>query len=803
MSFDFSLYLESICCRYARRQVYTLTDVVGQTAQREATFPLLGLMVQTVAIDKDPKHNESKVERFTVLEGARKYAAEHVLLVGRPGSGKSTALARLLLEEAQKAQQDSSTLIPVLVELRYYKTSVLELMRSFFQSHDLRLDRSDIETLLFEGRFLLLMDGLNELPSDEARREVKVFRQTYRKTSMIFTTRDLGIGGDLNLTHKLEMQALTEKQMQQFVRSYLPTQGDALLRQLGDYPFGELRSNRLREFGQTPLLLWMLCSVFENNQNRMPSNLGSVFRWFTQIYDRKLKDDVPTSEELRRWWDGMLQSIAWEMMQGESPTEKRDKVQQWLTAFLIGKVPYPESCANQGLDDLLKHHLIQLGTGTQIEFRHQLIQEYYAAEQLLKQLPQLDDDCLKWDYLNYLKWTEPFALMLELLEDEQEALRVVELALEVDWQLGAKLAGKVKVEWQEKTIEMVRSLHLSEIFEIRLLGITRSEKVIPLLSEFIIEDFYVCQEVTDALSEINSEATIPLLDELIKNESFNVSRSAASALGKIGSEAALSLLIELLLSDDDFTWIDAVDALGEIGEATIPLIARILEDKDDFLHFKAVTVLDRIGEASIPLLTQLLKRKDFFDRGSVTKSLARLSREASIPLLVDLLRDKQSEVRRSAVEALGKVGSESTVSLLVGLLKDKRSDIRVSAVETLGEIGSEAAIPLLGELLEDKEFRVRWSVACALGKIGSEAAVPLLNELLKDENYDVRNVTVRAIGEINSEASASLLVKFLNDVNPSTRLIAISSLSKFGKVTLSLLIELLNDEDSGSTGFCM
>ncbi|MGV0023537.1 NACHT domain-containing protein [Phormidesmis priestleyi] len=571
MSFDFSLYLESICRPYAQWwQVYTLTDVVGQTAQREATLPLLGLMVQTVAIDKHPKHNESKVERFTVLEGARKYAAEHVLLVGRPGSGKSTALARLLLEEAQKAQQDSSALIPVLVELRYYKTSVLELVRSFLQSHDLRVDRSDIETLLFQRRFLLLMDGLNELPSEEARREVKAFRQTYRKTPTIFTTRDLGIGGDLNLTRKLEMQPLTEKQMQQFVRSYLPAQGDALLRQLGDYPLGELRSNRLRELGQTPLLLWMLCSVFENNRNRMPSNLGSVFRQFTQIYDRKLKDDVPTSEESRRWWDGMLRSLAWGMMQGKSLTElqvavDRDKAEQWLTAFLTGKVPYPESCAKQWLDDLLKHHLIQLGTGTQIEFRHQLIQEYYAAEQLLKQLPQLNNDCLKWDYLNYLKWTEPIALMLELVEDEPEALRVVRLALEVDLMLGAKLAGKVKVEWQEGTIEMVRSLQLPQLFEIQLLGVGRSEAAIPALTKWLKdENSFVRRSVAEALGKIGSQSAIPALIELLKDENSFVRRSVAEALGKIGSQRAIPALVELLKDEDILVRSDAADALDKI-----------------------------------------------------------------------------------------------------------------------------------------------------------------------------------------------------------------------------------------------
>jgi hypothetical protein len=167
------------------------------------------------------------------------------------------------------------------------------------------------------------------------------------------------------------------------------------------------------------------------------------------VYERRSKDDAPVSEESRR------------------------------------------------LEDLLKHHLIQVTSNDQIEFCHQLIQEYYAAEFLLKVLTPptplvkggardsdslvkgeardasslfategardsdyscyssplskgglrgVSDDELKQDYLNYLKWTEPLALMLELVEDEAQAVRVMRLALEVDLRLGASLAGAVKPE---------------------------------------------------------------------------------------------------------------------------------------------------------------------------------------------------------------------------------------------------------------------------------------------------------------------------------------------------------------------
>ncbi|BAZ25074.1 PBS lyase HEAT-like repeat domain protein [Kalymmatonema gypsitolerans NIES-4073] len=66
-------------------------------------------MVQTVEREQQGEKQE-KIERFSVLEGLRQYAPDHVLLVGRPGSGKSTALARLLLEQANVETRHGASL---------------------------------------------------------------------------------------------------------------------------------------------------------------------------------------------------------------------------------------------------------------------------------------------------------------------------------------------------------------------------------------------------------------------------------------------------------------------------------------------------------------------------------------------------------------------------------------------------------------------------------------------------------------------------------------------------------------------
>ncbi|NJO73569.1 MAG: NACHT domain-containing protein [Leptolyngbyaceae cyanobacterium RM1_406_9] len=426
---DFQPYLNAIAATYEKWwQLYTLTDAEGKQQSKDAP-PIFdfGLIVQTVKEER--QQQEEKVERFSVLEGICKYADQHVLLVGRPGSGKSTALARLLLEEAttQKLEffknsnfsphTSSQPRLPILVELRDWQGSLSNLIHNAVARHDPTLKAVPLDTLLNSA--LILFDGVNELPSEEARSQLSVFRRNHLKLPMVFTTRDLSLGGDLGIEQKLEMQPLKPEQMQAFIRAYLPEQSEAMLRQLGD---------RLREFGQTPLLLWMLCEVFQQTPNdQLPSNLAGVFQAFTTAYENSsvrkhevaaLKGNVrPLSD--RRLWKQALKALAVAMMQGETPVDfrvvmGRDEAERELTKIF----PTEQFPVRDILDDLLKYHLLQNRSTNQIEFRHQLIQDYYAAEYLLQLLPSLSDEQLKRDYLNYLKWTEAIALMLSLVGEK-------------------------------------------------------------------------------------------------------------------------------------------------------------------------------------------------------------------------------------------------------------------------------------------------------------------------------------------------------------------------------------------------
>jgi hypothetical protein len=70
--------------------------------------------------EEEPKKENSPKPVLSVLDEC---VNEPILIIGSPGAGKSTLLAKLLFEAAQRALQDSTFPIPVLIELNLYDES--------------------------------------------------------------------------------------------------------------------------------------------------------------------------------------------------------------------------------------------------------------------------------------------------------------------------------------------------------------------------------------------------------------------------------------------------------------------------------------------------------------------------------------------------------------------------------------------------------------------------------------------------------------------------------------------------------
>ena len=532
---DFPKYLQSLVESYKKQQhLYTLTDLQVEVRVEKPPED----RSQPPSAENKP---ETKIERLEVLAGLRKYVQQgKVLLVGKPGSGKSTVLQRFRWELALEALEGGRSTDSGVGAVEG-RSSIVEAICAEFRQGKLRVSPEDVDDLLLDRKLLLLLDGVNEMPSQKRRQELQLFREENSDTPMIFTTRDLALGGSLGIEQQLEMCALTQPQMREFVHKHLPQHGDLLLGQLRD---------RLREVAETPLLLWMLCKVFKPNL-KIPQSKGELFQEFDRQYD-EFKGVPSVSDDFRRFKPELLQQLAFAMLQGDS-LQPRDGwvaisrhraegiLERWLGDRRVLDAP---TKAKEWLEDLLEHHLLQVAAKPEeIEFHHQLFQEYYAGRALLKLFEDkhsdvMDDERLQHFYLNYFKWTEPLAFMLSLLPDQVQAVRVVRLALDVDLRLGARLAGEVQREFQQRTVGLVDGLDVPRWLKVELLGEARSDNAIPELLKLVeYSDSDVRRMAADALGKIGDAQAIPGLLKLVEYSDSSVRRGAADALGNIGESS--------------------------------------------------------------------------------------------------------------------------------------------------------------------------------------------------------------------------------------------------------------------------
>jgi outer membrane protein assembly factor BamB/HEAT repeat protein len=186
-----------------------------------------------------------------------------------------------------------------------------------------------------------------------------------------------------------------------------------------------------------------------------------------------------------------------------------------------------------------------------------------------------------------------------------------------------------------------------------------------------------------------------------------------------------------------------IEIIRRIGPPTLPLLVDLLRDDSESIRRNAADALIDLAphtESIQPALRRSLKDEDWLVAGDAARALGALGKKASpsVGALVTTLSHENPYVRVYAAEALASIGPRGAevIKALAKSLDDPAPGVRWAACEALASIGpaAQSAVPQLIEVLKDEFLYVRIFAAGALGSIGPKAqpALEALKEAAKD-----------------------------------------------------------------------
>jgi HEAT repeat protein len=767
--FNRELYLESV-----------LSQLSGKAGE-DAYVSTLADVVLHAELDRGhrkAKDNNQDVkprrESVEVLTGLRANADKHVLLLGKPGSGKSTALKRLLREDAEKCLLNPELKIPILLELRRLgaNTSIESLLAKALSVPRYRIKPENIADLLDEYPFLLLLDGLNELPSGSGLYD---WRKDFSSVSMIFTSRKLGAESYFGIDTRLSMLPLTEEQTKDFIKNRLGN----------DLAFGMLQSlhGRVKELTDTPLLLDMLCDTYSTSEN-VAQNQGELFRQFThdQYEKHKPKDTLtPRHSEFFDFRDEVLQEIAFYMMDAGGDGKdlwlqvKRTDIEKRLEKYFRekGSSDAP-SKVKQWLDDAFNFHLLQRSEDkNEIEFTHQLFQEYYAAEYLQNNFDKFTDEEFGSHYLNPLKWTETISLLISLFPDWSSIERLLRIALSVDLKLMATLSGKVKDQYQTMAFDFLLhcfnvDTHPESVF---LLGKNATSLAISKLTDLLNNsNAKVRIAATNSLVDISDPSTLSSLIHSLKDESPEVRELAVLAVGNIGGDDIYHSLIELVHDNSPAVRASIALALGMLDNTDVSdILISLLKDESPEVRESAAISLGylRCKKAVKPLL-DLLHDEELSTIASYLSALKDIGDISILQSIIDFINEQgNNELTDFWLELLKGFADSylEDINSLIEIFQSKNQDLPNGLANLISETKDYRAVNFCLLLSSHENAKVRFWSVYILSQLADKRSAETLVGLLKNEDSDIRCWAAYGLGEIGDLSTAKSLDVISNDKN--------------------------------------
>ncbi|MBV6625790.1 MAG: HEAT repeat domain-containing protein, partial [Rivularia sp. (in: Bacteria)] len=762
-----------------------------------------------------------------------KIKGKKIVLLGAPGSGKTTLMNYLALKIAQIKLEDlglnenniNPNSIPIFIRIRELaqqdKVDILEFVEEFAAKN---LQITDLPNGCFkhwleQGEVVIFLDGLDEVAQENQQvkivQHIESFLQEFPRNQVIITSRPAGYERGYfrvdGFPH-YEIQAFDDRKIKAFISKWYKNRCEDEIEASRQTKYLETaiqKQDRIKALARNPLLLTIIALI-----NRVGAELPkeryrlyeSAVETLLTAWDagKELNYNLPLEYLKPRDFQPLMRQIAYWIhskgntkdREGGTLINKDDLIQQ-LSQCIIRRYKRKnielyeaQEEAKSFLEYIQERSgLLDIQGRNCYAFVHKTFQEYLAAEDI--DYRHQNDDSFQVvlenirNHLHDPHWREVL-LLLVAKQKSNKAAKAISLILN---------SNSPYEKWLHRDLFFAADCLAEDPNDLQLADDDPSQEILEQLVELEISDSpevisQIHQRVFQIICSLNETEFADDVLRLLKKHEESIDKvrfqQYRAVLGE--EQEAIEQLLVLLKDTDYLVPKNAAQALvylGNLSDKVAEQLLPLLKDTDENVRENAAFVLrnlENVSDKVVEQLLLLLKDTNENVRESAADVLGKLGNASDnvIEQLLPLLKDTNENVRRRTLLALGKIenASDNVVQQLLILLKDTELDVRGSAVNALGNLGnaSDNVVQQLLPLLKDTKSDVRRSAANALSNLGnaSDNVVQQLLPLLKDTKSDVRRSAANALSNLGnaSDKVFEQLLPLLKDTDSFVRLSA-------------------------------
>lgn len=368
---------------------------------------------------------------------------QYLMVLGRPGAGKSTFLRKIGLEALMGKKEGGfkHECIPVFLELKRFNTDEIDLKKSIaeeFQNFGFPASEEFATKALEQGKLLVLLDGLDEVPKNHLNvviESIHDFVNQYDKNRFIASCRIAAYRSSFNRFTDIELADFDDAQIQQFIHNWFQSELD---KQSGTAEkcweiLNEPSNIAAKELAQTPLLLTFLCLVYDRSQS-FPNNRSTLYRkaldilleeWAAEKRIQSGEVYQGLNTELEKV---LLSEIAYHGFTADQLFFNEQELIKSIKYFLSDTVDNPKYLDGKAvLDAIATQQGILVERAEDIfSFSHLTLQEYLIAQYISQDYREIEK--LVAEHLTEERWREVFLLVAGLMRSADELLELMETA---------------------------------------------------------------------------------------------------------------------------------------------------------------------------------------------------------------------------------------------------------------------------------------------------------------------------------------------------------------------------------------